>query len=141
MLDVLMPAVVALIICKTAIAGPPDPNAGFTGVENREWVYENSKMVCRRLEVALIDPAELQGAPSVSFTMPECMAAAIRVAVEWDLAHKSSSYRAWRVACPTPIKNYGEDGMKGTKDDKIVGWKLPDCGHRETVTCEVDTEI
>jgi hypothetical protein len=55
---------------------------------------------------------------------------------QWDAQHKSSSYRFWRVACPVPIVRKNPD-----KTEDIIGWKLPDCGHRDTVVCEVDTAI
>jgi hypothetical protein len=42
----------------------------------------------------------------------------------------------WRVACPVPIVRKNEDGS-----EDIIAWKLPDCGHRDTVVCEVDTAI
>jgi hypothetical protein len=37
------------------------------------------------------------------------------------------------VACPVPIIN--------TITGEVIAWKLPDCGHRDTVVCEVDTAI
>jgi hypothetical protein len=55
---------------------------------------------------------------------------------QWDAQHQSSSYRFWRVACPVPIVRRNPDGS-----EDIIAWKLPDCGHRETVVCEVDTAI
>ena len=55
---------------------------------------------------------------------------------QWDASHQSSSYRFWRVACPVPIVRKNEDGS-----EDIIAWKLPDCGHRDTVVCEVDTTI
>ena len=60
-----MPAAVVLIVCKTAIAGPEDPNADYTGAENLEWATEHSMMVCRRQEVQLYDRAEAMGAAAV----------------------------------------------------------------------------
>jgi hypothetical protein len=53
--------------------------------------------------------------------------------VQWDQSHKSSKYRFWRVACPVPIVD--------TRTGEVIAWKMPDCGHRDTVVCEVDTAI
>lgn len=127
------PAIV-LIVCLSQPAGQVDQNSGFTGHENREWVYQNSKMVCRREVMELVDGAELKGADPQPFNTQRCIASAVRLATDWDLSHKDSSkYRVWRVACPTPTID--------TQTGKIVGWVLPDCGHRETVICEKDTVI
>jgi hypothetical protein len=52
---------------------------------------------------------------------------------QWDAGHRGSSYRFWRVACPVPIVD--------TRTGDIISWKMPECGHRDTVRCEVDAEI
>ena len=124
-----MPAVVVLIVCKVALAGPPDQNARFTGVQNLEWAYEHSMMACRRQEVDMFSPGEPKKVPTTN----SCQRAGIKLGVEWDAAHRGSKYRFWRVACPTPIVdlNTGE----------TIGWKLPECGHRDTVVCDVDSEV
>lgn len=141
--DVPMPPEVVLIVCKTKRGDPvnDDPNAKWTGVENREWLIEDSKLQCMRHEIQVFDQAEAQGADYQPFNHHRCMAAGIMIGVSWDMSHKSSKYRFWKVACPTPIKNYGPDGIKGTPDDRIVGWKMPECGHRDTVVCEDWTEV
>lgn len=136
-----MPAAVVLIACKTILLAEPDPNEGFTGHQNREWAYEHSKMVCRRYEVQMSDIDELKGAKAQAFNQQRCQRAAIMLIPQWDSQHRSSSYRAWRVACPTPIKNTGKDGIKGTADDEIISWQMPECGHRGTIVCEMDTAI
>ncbi len=128
-----MPAVVVLIVCKVAIAGPPDQNAGFTRAENLEWATEFSKMVCRRHEVQMYDQSVDLGADPRPFTPMECQRSAAMLGPQWDAQHKNSRYRFWRVACPTPIIN------DATGD--VIGWHIPDCGHRDTVVCEVDTAI
>lgn len=56
--------------------------------------------------------------------------------VHWDADHKGSSYRFWRVACPVPIVRKNPDGS-----EDIIAWKMPECGHRDTVHYEIDTEI
>jgi len=142
----MIPAIV-LIVCKTIVAGPPDANAKFTGYENRDWAYENSMMVCRREVVAVYDQAldggERQQKDGTTVAVPpaapppfnqqRCMAAAIRVGVDWDISHRSSNYRVWRVACPTPIVD--------TRTGAVIGWKLPECGHRDTIVCDKDSVI
>jgi hypothetical protein len=42
-------------------------------------------------------------------------------------------WRFWRFACPVPTID--------TKTGEVVGWHLPDCGHRDTVICETDSVI
>lgn len=135
-MPVSMPAVIVLIVCKTVLAGPPDQNAGFTKSENRDWATPNSMMVCRREEVQMIDQAEDQGADPQGFNQQRCQRSAMMLGPQWDASHQSSSYRFWRVACPVPIVRKNQDGS-----EDIIAWKLPDCGHRETVVCEVDTAI
>jgi hypothetical protein len=131
-----MPAVVVLIVCKTVIAGPPDQNAAFTKAENREWATEHAMMVCRRQEVAMYDQAEAAGADPQGFNLQRCQRSAMTLGPNWDRSHPNSAYRFWRVACPVPIVRKNQDGS-----EDVIAWKLPDCGHRETVVCEVDTAI
>jgi hypothetical protein len=141
-----MPAAVVLIVCKTMIAGPADQNSAFTGYENRTWATEHSMMVCRRQEVELYDPAidggfDRKGNPippadPQPFNLQRCQRSAIMLGAEWDAQHANSSYRFWRVACPVPIVRKNPDG---TED--VIAWKMPDCGHRDIVVCEVDAAI
>jgi hypothetical protein len=131
-----MPAAIVLIVCKTVISGPPDQNAQFTRAENREWATVHAMMVCRRQEVQMYDMAEASGADRQSFNVQRCQRSAMKLGPQWDAQHQSSSYRFWRVACPVPIVRRNPDGS-----EDIIAWKLPDCGHRETVVCEVDTAI
>jgi hypothetical protein len=128
-----MPAAVVLIVCKTVIAGPEDQNAKYTGYENREWATEHSMMVCRRQEVQLYDQANAVGAASQPFNLQRCQRSGIMLGSQWDASHKSSSWRFWRVACPVPIVD--------TRTGDVIAWKMPECGHRATVRCEIDTEI
>lgn len=128
-----MPAAVVLIVCKTVLLGEPDQNAAYTGYENREWATEHNMMVCRRQEVQLYDQAEAQGAAAQPFNLQRCQRSGIMLGTQWDAGHRGSSYRFWRVACPVPIVD--------TKTGDIISWKMPECGHRDTVRCEVDTEI
>lgn len=131
-----MPAVVVLIVCKVAISGAPDQNAKWTKAENLEWATEHAMMVCRRHEIQLYDPAVDQGAAPQPFTMATCQRSAAMLGPMWDQQHKSSRYRFWRVACPVPIVRKNPDGS-----EDIIAWKLPECGHRDTVKCEQDTAI
>lgn len=128
-----MPAVVVLIACKVAIAGPPDQNASYTGALNLQWETKNSMMVCRRHEIQMFDQAEAQGADPQPFTPQRCQMAAIGLIANWNVSHERSNWRAWRVACPVPTIN--------TQTGEIIAWTLPDCGHRDTVICERDTAI
>lgn len=135
-MTVAMPTAIVLIVCKTVIAGPPDANAAFTGWEDRQWATEHSMMVCRRQEVALYDPDVDKGAAPMAFTQAACRRTAMQLGPLFDASHKNSPWRLWRAACPVPIVRKNPDG---TED--IIAWKMPDCGHRDTVVCEVDTAI
>ena len=128
-----MPSAVVLIVCKTVIAGEPDVNAKWTGYENRDWAVEHGMMQCRRQEIELYDQSEAMGAAAQPFNQQRCMKSSLMLGVQWDQAHRSSSYRFWRVACPVPIVN--------TITGEVIAWKMPECGHRDTVVCEVDTAI
>ena len=128
-----MPAAIVLIVCKTVVVGPPDANANFTRAENRAWATEHAMMICRREEVQMYDKAEAEGADPQPFNAQRCQRSAMMLGPQWDAQHQSSSYRFWRVACPVPIIN--------TITGEVIAWKLPDCGHRDTVVCEVDTAI
>lgn len=128
-----MPAVVVLVVCKTVIAGPDDPNSTYTGYQNREWATEHSMMICRRQEIQVFDVAESMGADTQPFNTKRCQTSGLMLGAGWDVGHPKSQYRFWRVACPTPIIN--------TITGEVIAWKLPDCGHRDTVRCEVDTPI
>ena len=128
-----MPAAVVLIVCKTVIAGPEDQNAPYTGYENREWATEHSMMVCRRKEVQLFDRAASMGAAAQPFNQQRCQRSGMMLGSQWDAGHKNSAWRFWRVACPVPIVD--------TRTGEVIAWKMPECGRRDTVRCEVDTEI
>lgn len=128
-----MPAVVVLIVCKTALVGVPDQNAAYTGWENREWATEHSMMICRRQEVQLYDQAASMGATERPFTLQQCQMSGIMLGAQWDASHRSSAYRFYRVACPVPVID--------TRTGKIIAWSMPDCGHRDTMICESDTAI
>ena len=135
-----MMPVVVLIVCKTVIAGPADQNSDKTGWENRDWAYENSMMVCRRQEVQMFDQAEAMGASPQPFNPQICAASAVKLWAQWDVDHKSSQWRTWRVACPAPMKQ-DLTGDGPSPDDPTIGYILPDCGHRDTVICETDSVI
>ena len=128
-----MPAVVVLIVCKTVVAEPEDQNAKYTGYENREWATEHSMMVCRRQEIQLYDQSEAMGAAAQPFDLRRCQRSGIILGTRWDASHRNSSYRFWRVACPVPIVD--------TRTGDIIAWKMPECGRRDIVRCEVDADI
>ena len=91
---------------------------------------------CRREEGGDDDLAVDGGADRHAFNQQRCQRSAMMLGPQWDASHQASSYRFWRVACPVPIVRKNEDGS-----EDIIAWKLPDCGHRDTVVCEVDTAI
>ncbi|MBC7819499.1 MAG: hypothetical protein IAG10_21665 [Planctomycetaceae bacterium] len=93
-------------------------------------------MVCRRHEVPLYDPAVDQGAAPRPFTPMTCWRTAMQLGPAFDASHKNSPWRFWRAACPVPIMRKNPDG---TED--VIAWKLPECGHKDTVRCDVDAEI
>jgi hypothetical protein len=142
-MGVSIPPVLVLIVCKTLIAGPPDQNASYTHWENREWATQNSMMVCRREEIQLYDPVEgmklNEGDDPAAPLNPnladwgQCARIGMRLSMDWDDRHANTPWRVWRVGCPAPIVD--------TQTGKILGFKLPECGHRDTVICEVDSAI
>ena len=100
-------------------------------------------MVCRRNEIQLYDPVE--GMRLSPFRRPRATAqsefrgiwavarAGIRLSMDSDDAHRNTPWRVWRVGCPSPIVD--------TRTGTVIGYKLPECGHRDTVICEVDSVI
>jgi hypothetical protein len=138
-----IPPVLVLIVCKTMLAGPPDQNAAYTKWENLDWATEHSMMVCRRNEVQLYDPVEgMRLSPADDPAPPlnpnfadaaQCARAGIRLATDWDEAHRNTPWRVWRVGCPAPIVDM--------RTGALIGYKLPECGHRDTVICETDSVI
>jgi hypothetical protein len=142
-MGVSIPPILVLIVCKTVIAGPPDQNASYTHWENREWAIENSMMQCRRIEVQLYDPDEGSKLSPTDDPAPplnpnfsdfgQCARAGMKLQMDWDEKHKNTPWRVWRVGCPAPIVDL--------KTGELLGFKLPDCGHRDTVICEIDSEI
>jgi hypothetical protein len=138
-----IPPILVLIVCKTISAGGPDENARFTGAKELEWATEHSMMVCRRNEVQLYDPAEGMRLNANDDPVPplnpnfamqaQCARAGMQLARDWDQSHKNSVWRVWRVGCPAPIVDI--------RTGALIGYKLPECGHRETVICEVDSAI
>jgi hypothetical protein len=135
-MTVLAPTAVVLILCKVTVVGPPDQNAAMTGAQNLEWATEHSMMVCRREEIQIYDQAEDAGAQPVNpdLTNPNvCSRIGIPIGVQWDMQHRSSNYRFWRVGCPSKIVDL--------RTGKILGYHMPDCGHRDTVICETDSAI
>jgi hypothetical protein len=132
-----------VIACKVVMAANPDPNAAFTHVENTQWATEDSMMVCQRHEVELYDPVEGMQLNQADNPAPalnpnftdhgQCARAGITLAVDWDHAHHNTPWRVWRIGCPTPIVDLRTGAM--------IGYKLPECGHRDTVVCQTDSEI
>ena len=131
-----MPAAIVLIVWQDRHLGAGSECRIHAGRLNREWATEHAMMVCRRQEVQMYDQAEAEGADPQPFNAQRCQRSAMMLGPQWDAQHKSSSYRFWRVACPVPIVRRNPDGS-----EDIIAWKLPDCGHRDTVVCEVDTAI
>ncbi len=138
-----IPPVLVLIVCKTIAGGAVDENAHYTGAKQLEWATEHSMMVCRRNEVTLYDPAEgMRLGPDDDPVPPlnpnfavqsQCARAGMQLAMSWDQAHKNSTWRVWRIGCPVPIID--------TRTGALIGYKMPDCGHRDTVICESDSAI
>jgi len=125
------------------MAASQDQNAALTQFQNLEWATEDSMMVCRRNEVQLYDPAEgMTLAPADDPVQPlnpnfadhgQCARAAMMLGMEWDQAHRNTPWRVWRIGCPSPIVDL--------RTGALIGYKLPECGHRDTVLCETDSAI
>jgi hypothetical protein len=138
-----IPTILVLIACKVIVHPNTDPNAAYTHVENLEWATENSMMVCRRHEIPLYDPVEGMQRSPADAPMPglnpnfavwsQCQRAGLRLEMDWDTEHRNTPWRVWRIGCPSPIMDL--------QTGQIIGYKLPECGHRDTVVCEVDSVI
>ena len=133
-----MPAVIVIISClaQPVPNAPVDENAKYTGHETTEWVYEDSKKVCRREELELIDSATVQGADPQPFTVFHCNRAGVQMSVDYDVTQRvrGGKYRFWRYLCPVPKVD--------ETTHEVVAWFIPnDCGDRATIKCETDTEI
>ena len=138
-----VPPILVLIACKVVMAANPDPNAGFTHVENMQWATEDSMMICQRQEVDLYDPVEGMRSNQADNPVPalspdfadyeQCARAGVMQAMHWDQLHRNTPWRVWRIGCPTPIVDL-RTGM-------LIGYKLPECAHRDTVVGEIDSEI
>lgn len=136
-----MPAVVVLIVCR-AILGEPDDNSKFTHYVPTEWDLAGGVMHCRRLEVALYDPAVDQGADPQAFNTWHCMKAGARFGSQYDIDNWNKPWRFYRFGCPVPIMD--DNGTpENVRDDKLVGWHTPECGDvtKDKAICEQDTEI
>lgn len=124
-----MPPVVVLIVCRVLFVGGEDENSRYTQWRNTEWAYEHSKMVCRRHEIQVYDTE----GDNRAFSLPACQRTIPRLAAQFDVDYRDKPWRFWRGACPVPTVN--------TVTGEVIGWTLPDCGHRDTVVCEVDSVI
>jgi hypothetical protein len=141
---VTIPPILVVIVCRVALSASPvaDSNSEFTHWQNLEWATENSMMQCRRHEVTLYDPDEgkpdANGNPTppleADFTQKtQCARAAMALAMDMDQKFGNRPWRVWRVGCPAPIVD--------TRTGALIGYKLPECGHQDTVHCEIDSAI
>jgi len=138
-----IPPILVVIACKIVFAGPPDQNSQYTHWENTQWATENSMMICQRHEVQLYDPVEgmklnPQDDPAPALNpnfaqLSQCARAGVGLQIEWDASHKGTPWRVWKIGCPVPIVD--------TQTGKLIGYKLPECGHRDTVVCLTDSQI
>lgn len=131
-MDALMPAKIALFVCKVVFLPFSSPveeaNAHFTGHQPTQWDTTDSVMHCRRMEMSLWNPDVNR-----TLTPQACQRASIMVGVGWDMAHLSSKYRFWKAGCPVPIVD--------TRTGRILDWKLPECPVDSKVICENDISI
>ena len=106
-----------------------------------KWATENSMMTCRREELQLFDPTEglnlIAGGDPAAPLNPNLadsmQCARTGIAGSFQMGQKRIAMQhgeVWRVGCPAPIV----DLISG----KIVGYKLPECPHRDVAICEVD---
>jgi len=139
-MSVPMPPMIVLIVCKVLFVGAPDDNAKFTGWRATEWDLSQGMMHCRRREIRLYDPVE--GAvrdpnddptAPLPFTPTACNRAGVMQGAQFDADNRDKPWRFWRFACPTPTVD--------TVTGEVIGWSLPDCGHRDIVICETDSVI
>lgn len=129
------PSALVLIVCKVISGGPDDINSGMTGSRNLDWDLSGGVYHCRRIEVQVMSAAEAQGQQPPPWTPDACMRAAMTIGPQWDMQHQNENYRFRFAACPTPIHTSPDPYSP------IIGWVMPDCGHRETMVCETDSTI
>lgn len=137
-----MPAVVVLIVCKVVL-GEPDHNSQFTHYLPSTPDLTGGAMHCRRIEVALYDPAPDQGADAQDFGTFHCMRAGARFGAQYDIDNWNKPWRFYRFGCPVPVMDSGPDGIEGNRDDVQIGWHIPECGDvaKDKAICEGDTQI
>ena len=139
-MGVQIPPVLVLIVCKTILAGPPDQNAAFTHWENLrmgdaaldDGVPAQRDSALRpggRHEAQSGRRSRAAAQSEFRRNFGQCARAGIRLAMDWDDAHRNTPWRVWRVGCPSPIVD--------TRTGTVIGYKLPECGHRDTVICEI----
>lgn len=132
------PSAFVMIVCKTLSIGTLDANSDFTHWQNREWDMTEGKMHCRRIEMTVTPQNDNDG----PFNQDKCWHTALTLGPRFDTEHPNSPYRFWRVACPVKIVDVGRDGLPGTADDVLIGYKLPECPTLEgKVECDQDTAI
>jgi hypothetical protein len=131
-----MPAIIVIISCLATPIPSTDENDKYTGHEATEWVYQDSKKVCRREEIPLMDGAAAKGADAQPFNQWRCNQTGMKMATDFDVHQrmKGGKYRFWRYMCPVPKVD--------EKTHEVTAWFIPDdCGDRATIKCETDTEI
>jgi hypothetical protein len=134
------PNILVLIVCRITVLGDIDPHTGW---QDTEWLMDGGVMHCKREQVELYDPAADQGADPIPFNPMACMRAAMTLGPQFDVdaTNARRPWRFYRAACPVAIMD--DNGTpKNPRDDKIVGWKIPECPEsRGTMICESDTAI
>lgn len=130
-----MPLAIALFVCLTEPDGLTDQNADYTHYESLQWATPNNQMVCRRQIIPLTDWEAEKGAVPITPNLLDksvCARVGIPIGVQWDMEHKNSKYRFFRIGCPS----------LSIVNGKPV-FQLPDCfhGHAKEIKCESDEEI
>ena len=122
----------------------PTRTKPITHWQNLEWATEHSMMVCRRNEIQLFDPVEGHEAQSRRRS---------RAAAQSQFCRCSGNARAPAFGLPrtgtTAIETRpGVCGGSAARlrswtrgQEPLIGYKLPECGHRDTVICETDSVI
>ena len=149
------PASLSVIACrvvdKTGLPGRQNPKMAAPNWKDLEWyINQGLELECKREVIENMDDSTQYAAGGTGKEIPldpdwshssECAARAMEIGPRWNDAHPGWAVLA--IGCPVPIKNYGADGIKGTFDDEIVGYKLPECptfmpGTENRMKCSYD---
>lgn len=97
-----------------------------------------------------VDPAPVTGSlyaeplnPKFGYSA-QCVRTGVMQGQGWN--EKNPGWAVVGIGCPVRMMNTGPDGLKGTADDYLIGWKLPECpdylpGTSNPMRCKFDESL